>query len=259
MLRSSVQPSFAAGVVVVAALLAGAPATRAGYTPVHSPKRQNQLNHEQILERTYGGDFISDATGLSFSNDSGVTVTRMEDFGGTRTDATWDGRIVSARAVAASSRHQKTASYFGTRSGGSVQRLVEAAPGSRAEFSEAGQVRALASSDLWMGSGKRSGKMFSSVTDSNRDSRDHLVSYEVKGLSGQQASVYLLCWEGKFAKNTAPDFNDLVIEMQAGQVAEANSVTEPLLIPLPPALWSGLSGLAGLAGAYAYRRVRRVL
>src|SRR3982751_2578429 len=72
--------------LVVAAFVAGAVVSasraRAGYTAVKQPKRGAGPSHERILESVYGGNFVADAAGLSFSNESGVTVTRVEDGAG---------------------------------------------------------------------------------------------------------------------------------------------------------------------------------
>src|SRR5688500_17793696 len=84
--------------VVAAGALAPVPPAEAGYTPVKQATRRNEVSHEQILEHVYGGDFVSDPTGLSFSNESGVTVTRLEDTAGS--NDSWAGKRISARAVA---------------------------------------------------------------------------------------------------------------------------------------------------------------
>src|SRR3954468_1447487 len=96
------------------AVVATAPSAEAGYTALKSPARRGDASHEQILERVYGGDFVADPTGLSFSNASGVTVTRLED--SPAADNGWAGKSVSARAVAAFPGRRKTASYFGASS-----------------------------------------------------------------------------------------------------------------------------------------------
>ena len=75
----------------------------------------------------------------------------------------------------------------------------------------------------------------------------------VKGLGRENDSVYLLCWEDKFARRSDRCAQDMAAEVQAA------AASEPLLIPLPPAAFSGLIGLAGLAGVGVVRRVRRSL
>lgn len=245
----------ASALIAVILLSGAAPRARAGYTAVQPPKRQQNFTHERILEHVYGGDFVSDATGLNFSNNPGVTVTRLEDSGPGQTDEIWNRQILSARAVAASDRKSKTAAYFGASTDGGVQKVVQST-GRGFDLANSGQVDALAAGDLRFGSGNRR-KMFSSVASANRDGMDHLVTYEVNGLSGQPASVYLMCWEGKFTQRSDRDYNDLVIEVQAAPVAQANPFSEPLLIPLPAAVWSGLSGLIGVALIRPLRRLCR--
>lgn len=225
-------------------LAAFAPVADAGYTAVNQPKRKSEVTHEQILERVYGGDFVADPTGLSFSNASGVTVTRLED--GTAGESAMSGKDVSARAVAAFAGRRKTAGYFGTSSNGQVHKLFTRA-GRQYDVAGAGQTATPVDGSFILGTGAaKGGKVFSSVAEMNRDGMDQLVSYEVKG-TAQQASVYLLCWEDKFAGRSDRDYNDLVVEVQAGEAAARAPVSQPLLIPLPPAAWTGLTGLMGLA------------
>ena len=240
----------------LAALLSGAPAAEAGFTAVKQSKRPGQASHEQILERVYGGNFVSDASGLSFSNASGVTVTRVEDDGNPRSDQTWSGRDVSARAVAAFSRKRKTEAYFGTTAGGDVRKVFDAT-GHR--FNVGGAGESTVENDLRFGREGPGAKSFSSVAAANRDGMDHLVTYEVRGLATQEASVYLLCWEDKFAKRSDRDYNDLVVELTAGEAASEAAMAEPLLIPLPPAAWTGLGGLMAVGVFSRLRGIRRRL
>jgi hypothetical protein len=100
-------------------------------------------------------------------------------------------------------------------------------------------------------------RAFSSVASENQDGMDHLVAYEVKGVSGQQAPVYLLCWEDKFARRSDRDYNDLVVELQAAEAAARAPLTQPLLIPLPPAAWPGLGGLLGVGVVSRLRKQAR--
>ena len=240
----------AAAVLAAGAIALFAPAADAGYTAVKQPKRKSEVSHEQILERVYGGDFVADAAGLNFSNNSGVTVTRVED----AADESWAGRSLSARAVAASSGRRKTAGYFGASAGGEVRKLVE---GAGRQFHVTGAAESAVAAEgalvFAKGRGKRA-KTFSSIASSNRDGMDHLVTYEVKGASGQQASVYLLCWEDRFAGRSDRDYNDLVVEVQAAEAMSRDPMSQPLLIPLPPAAWTGLAGLLSLGVLSRLRR-----
>jgi Domain of unknown function (DUF4114) len=217
---------------------------RAGFTPVAQPKHRGELSHEQILERAYGGDFVADPTGLSFSNGSGVTVTRLADDPATEGDLA--GKTISARAIASFAGKHKTASYFAATSGGNTNKLFDLS-GRHLSVTGAGTSATPIDGEFLLSKGHADrGRVFSSAAASNVDGMDHLVTYEVKG-TGQPASVYLLCWEDKFAKRSDRDYNDLVVEVQAAELAARAPFTQPLLIPLPPPMWTGLAGLTALA------------
>jgi len=253
-------PAALAGAVLLAAVASDA---EAGFTAVRQPKKKSEVSHEQILERVYGGNFVADPAGLSFSNESGVTVTRLED-DGARGDAVWSGHVVSAKAVASFGRNRRTASYFGGTSGGQFTKLLDAS-GSKFDVSGATQADADLDGSLAFARvrGRRAAQTFSLVASANRDGMDHLVTYEVKGGGAAGESTYLLCWEDKFSRRSDRDYNDMVVEVKTanGTVASAAALSaEPLLIPLPSGMWSGLGGLLGLGAIRfvrsAARRVR---
>ena len=268
MFPSFPKPSAVAAILVCAvAFGAGVADARGGFTAVKQPKRTGGPSHEQILERVYGGNFVADTSLLHFSNESGVTVTRLDDGAtlagstGAARDDVWNARLVSARAVASFGRSKRTAAYFGTRSDGQVSRLLESS-GRHFQVSGATDAFTDVAGELWFGRGRKASRGFSSVADANRDGVDHLVTYEVTGHSAAGAdpvSTYQLCWEDKLGRRNDSDYNDLIIELRtdAGGVATAAAISEPLLIPLPPAVWSGLTGIAALATVSAARRVRR--
>jgi hypothetical protein len=231
-----------ASLVVACGLAPWASPVRAGYTPVAQPKHPGELSHEQILERVYGGDFVADPTGLNLSNASGITVTRLDD---NTTDDDWSGRTLSARAVASFAGKHRTTAHFAATSGGQTAKLFDVAGRHLAATGAGTSAAPVDELLLTKGRGRRP-KVFSSAAASNADGMDHVVTYEVKG-TGQPASVYLLCWEDKFAKRRDRDYNDLVVEVQAAELAARAPFTQPLLIPLPPPLWTGLAGLAALA------------
>jgi hypothetical protein len=254
-------PAAVGGALFLAAVASPA---EAGFTAIRQPKKASEAAHEQILERVYGGNFVADATGLSFSNESGVTVTRLED-DGARGDSVWSGHVVSAKAVASFGRKRRTASYFGGTSDRQFTKLLDTT-GNRFDVSGATEADANLDGSLTLGRvrGRKATQTFSSVATVNRDGLDHLVTYEVKGAgaAGEAASTYLLCWEDKFSKRSDRDFNDMVVEVKtvSGAVASTAALTEPLLIPLPSGMWSGLGGLLGLGAIRfvrgAARRIR---
>jgi len=250
---------WGAAAAVVGALLLGAATSgaEAGFTAVQQPKRTSGPSHEHILEHVYGGEFAADASGLNFSNDAGVTVTRLSD----TADGSWSANIGSARTVAAFGRKVRSGSYFGASDGGHVTQLMETA-GRRFDVSGVCETPATADGDLCFGRGHKANRVYSSLAESNRDGADHLVTYQVESGSAADdgSSTYLLCWEDKLGRRSDRDFNDMVVEIRtastASEAAAAAAISEPLLIPLPPALWSGLGGLIGVGAFGAVRRSR---
>jgi hypothetical protein len=258
------QPWRIAAAIVAAVLVGAGTPAEAGFTAVKQPKRSGGASHEQILEHVYGGDFVADPSGLGFSNDTGVTVTRLSDTAGPGdaggTDSLWSGNIVSARTLAAFGRKHRAAGYFGTNSRGHLEKYMETVG---RKFAVTGQSDAPGAVDgeLVFARGRKANRVFSSLAGSNRDGADHLVTYQVDGATPDGTNTYLLCWEDKLGRRSDRDFNDMVVEVRtASKVSEdaaaAAAISEPLLIPLPPALWSGLAGLAGVGALGAVKRVR---
>ena len=85
--------------------------------------------------------------------------------------------------------------------------------------------------------------------------------------SEDPSATYLRSWGEKLSRPAARDAGSMVIEIKtdpepgsttvAPESAAAASAAEPLLIPLPPAVWTGLSGFVGLGVAGMIRRGRR--
>jgi hypothetical protein len=235
---------------ILSAAIAGAIAAvgganaQAGFTQIGAT-RKTEATQEQILEHTYGGDFV--ANGTNFSNGS-VTATRLDD----DNDAVWAKTdISSARTVAAFAKRKQSFGYFGGSSGGEFQKLFDVS--GTTGFDVSGSAAGLGSvldGSIRFGRGEKLTKAFSSLSSENRDGRDHMITYKVSGLEGQNEPVYLMFWEDKWGKRSDFDFNDLVVEAKgvAGQ---------PLLIPLPAAAWSGLGSLAGLGMLMGWKRGRR--
>jgi hypothetical protein len=233
---------LAAAAIVGAIALSGTHA-RAGFTQVNhsdSPRNAREATHEQILEHAYGGNFTAD--GMNFSNGS-VAVTRIDD----ATDSTWtQQKITSARAVASFARRKQAFGYFQGDEGGSYNKLFSVTGN---QFDVSGGVEDTnLNGTIRFGRNENVDKAFSSLASENRDGKDHLVSYRVTG-AGNDAPTYLLFWEDKWGRNSDFDFNDLVVEVGAS--------SDALLIPLPPAAWSGLGGLAIMGMITGCKRTRR--
>jgi hypothetical protein len=253
------KPWRTAAAALGAVLMAGAttPTAQAGFTKVQQAKRASGPSHEQILEHVYGGDFVADSSGLGFSSDTGVTVTRLDD----AADGTWHGTMESARSVAAFGRNPRATGYFGGSAGGRFSKLIDTG-GRKFDVSGVCDTATAVDGELSFGRGRKANRVYSSVAENNRDDADHLVSYEVHSAGADAgSSTYLLFWEDKLGRRSDRDFNDLVVEIRTASTASdaaatAAAISEPLLIPLPPALWSGLGGLVGLGAFGAVRRSR---
>jgi len=235
-----------AAAVVAGASLLGADRAQAGFSSIGESITASEADHEAVLERTYGGDFVQN--GNDFSNGT-VTVSRIDD----GSDQVWNGNVVSARAVGLFSSKRQA---FGTvGSDGQFNQLFEVegrnfdVTGS-VDTSSAALANLSNSGIVFARGGSR--PMHSSVDSGNGDGRDHLVSYSVSGLTGApNTNTFLLFWEDAPNRRGDFDYNDLVVEVKAAG--------EALLIPLPAAAWSGLTGLLGLGLVSGLRKARRRL
>jgi len=222
-----------------AVALACAGSARAGFTPINHPPG-SEGSQEKILEHAYGGNFK--AFGANFSNGA-LTATRIDD----ADDTTWTQQVGSVRALANFAKKKKALGFF-EDAAGATNPLFSVA-GSKYEVS-GGLSTPNASLDGRIQAGRHQNveRAFSSVPSENRDNLDHLVSYRLSGPDVEKPT-FILFWEDKWGPNSDFDFNDLVVEMTTS--------SDPLLIPLPPAAWSGLAGLTVIGFVSGCRRARR--
>ena len=76
------------------------------------------------------------------------------------------------------------------------------------------------------------------------------MTYLLTG-EGITDTTYVLFWEDKTKQQRSDfDFNDLAVEVK---------LTNPVIVPLPAAAWSGLIALAGGALVTGYRKSRRTM
>jgi len=220
----------------------------AGFTPINA-NESGEPNQLQILDHVYGGSFTKD--GNDFANGA-ITATRVDD----SQDQIWSqtDAIVSARAVASFNTLTEAFGYFNGASGGSFHTLFTASGTGFNVSGNSGTVPMTTPYRLGRGG---EGTLFSSNGAENVDQRDHLVTYAITGVPGTPANVqtWMLFWEDLPAPSSDFDFNDFVVEMKTDPPATAS--TPPLLIPLPPAAWTGLSGLMGLGLVGGIRRFCR--
>jgi hypothetical protein len=86
-----------------------------------------------------------------------------------------------------------------------------------------------------------------------------MVSYRVSGASGGDQTLYF--WEDwARGRGSDMDFNDLVLrgsDFSGAVTARATAPQQTASVPLPPAVWPGVTGLVGIAALTARRRLRR--
>lgn len=221
----------------------------AGFTPVNAPP-DAELSHASVLSYTYGGSFT--AAGLSFTNGS-ITATRLEDFGASPSllDQCWKGDLIGARAIGRwAGYEQKLGVIAGESGAGSFQELLTVS-GNGINVTGSASATSLSAAGYRFARGG-GGELMTSLAADNRGAVDQMVSYRLDGLDGI-GTTYLLCFEDLGpGTNSDWDYNDLVVEVTTGNPAVVG-------VPLPPAVWSGLTVLltGGLWGARA--RLRRWL
>jgi hypothetical protein len=242
MARFSYRRLQVAAVALVVATLIGAAGgvARGGFTPVNQHPPPHEPGQEQILEHVYGGDFHAD--GLNFTNGA-ITLSRIDD----ADDSTWSQSVGSVRPLANFAKRQQASGFF-EDADGSTKRLFSVT-GSKFDVSGGAAAPGIKlNGGIKIGRSENVRRAFSSLASENRDHLDHLVSYRLSGPEIQNPA-YVLFWEDKLGPKSDFDFNDLVVEVAAK--------SDPLMIPLPPAAWSGLVGMALVGMIGGYRRARR--
>lgn len=237
-------PAFA---VMVGVSVLGAAEAQAALTNVgKSKKKKGEATHEQVLERRYGGDFVKN--GSNYSNGT-ISVTRVDD----SADTSFSGKIKGAQVIGRFS--SKKQSFGVVADDGKYQKLIKKVKGKKFDASgavdmETARIEGGRDADSSVvfargGTGKKKG--MAADPSMNKGGKDYLVTYTVSGGDIQAGSTTLLFWEDNTSRKSDFDFNDLILEIS----------TEPLLIPLPAAAWSGLTGLIGLGAFAGFKRMRR--
>ena len=207
-----------------------AASARATVVPVHPPASAGELDHQQILEELYEGDFVvsgADYFGGGAAGD--VYAFRHDDLldppgvlntlaGGRETsaDAVWAEGYISATAAA---RYAGYSQQFGLDRGSGFEPLFDVAGWGTAVSGEAtidltGQVW------RWVRRDIGGGNEFSSDPQMNGDGLDHMVTYQITGLD-REGTTWLLFWKDVAGPHTSEggcsdrDFNDLVVEIHA--------------------------------------------
>jgi hypothetical protein len=238
-------------VAAAAALLTvgAAGSARGGFTEAVPSSVEPQ--QAPILSHALGGTFTAD--GNNFTNGT-ITATQLDD----NDDQIWSEPIVSAQAVAAFSTDPEIFGYIAGTGQGNFVPLFTASGHGYDVTGSSGLVSTNGSYQL-----ARSGtSTFSSDPANNPDQGHvHMLAYSITGLPNQapNTQTWMLFWEDTVAQYSDWDFNDLVVKLETDPTNANISTPPPLLIPLPPAVWSGLSGLAVLLAVGGVTRLRRQL
>jgi len=233
---------------IVAGSFIGATSAHAGFSGLGKHPVAEAVQ-EGIFSHQYGGAWHK--VGDDFYNGT-MSAKRMDDFlstpsvlniakgeCGDSTDQTWCGDKFKVSAVA---KFSGNAQVLGTDVNGSQHNLLDV-KGYGFDIDPASTTIDMHGKEFsWTRDGGPSG-MQSSLNSMNADGRDHLITYVIEGLPGVKGAVWMMFFEDmdKLAntpKNrTFADYNDLVVEVRS--VVSA--------VPLPPAVWTGLTTLSGAA------------
>ena len=244
----------AAVAATVGGMLFTAPGALAGTVTIKTSGDGTESSLLGVLESVYGtaasGTGINQTSPLVFGN---ATLYRIQDWGGsgdlnihtggaagTADDRSWKDGISSFDVVAKYAANTQVFGYDPTTPNyaGFIPLLTNAQPNDEA-------VGGPVEGSVFQWVLKSGGKTFYSKYSKNQDEKDHMVSWEVvwdidSGRYGQK--TWLLAWEDLPGSNNY-DYQDLVVEV---------NVT---VVPLPPAVLSGLAMLAGL-GVFGWVRRR---
>lgn len=235
----------------VLAVVGTASASFGAFTSVQ-PAPGNELNHRQILNLVYGGNFLlNEGSAPQYSNGS-LTFTRTGDTGaggvlsmvsseaGVTDDQVWSrGGATGPVTVIARAKYAGDSHTFGwiddSKNSPAFSALVQTH-----NFNSPVSV-VLTDNFRWALNDTTTGHIRTSRNSDNIDSshqaRDQMVTYRVTG-AGITVPTFALFWEDRLGSGADYDYNDAVIEVSA--------------VPTP-----GAASLGALALVGAMRRRRR--
>ncbi len=221
---------LAVGVVAVAAALA--PVAQANFVPISSPSG-GELSHSRILEAVFspgtawvgfGPRTDGDGDSVDLANGA-LQAIRVDDFGlggilnvnsshaGSTDDQLYTGGPVTCTARV---RYANYTQRFGYDAGDGFVSLFKVT-GFGVSVSGSGLLDLPAGED-WQWARTGNGRTWKSEPAANSDQQDHLVTYELLGVTDGQRH-FLLFWEDTTGR-CDHDYNDLVVEVAAPAVPE---------------------------------------
>lgn len=229
-------------------------AASAGVTDV-GVVRTDEESPRSILSTLYGGAF--EPVGDDLTNGA-VTARRVPDAPAAsadtaQTDQVWTLGRFSVRAAAKFSNYSQRLAI--RRPDGSTADLF-AADGYGYDSTGQGSLASGVTQGRFVRSGGTGAQ--SSLQADNPEQRDHLISYEIRGLpdAGQDERVWVMFWEdldpalARVPGRTGRDYNDLAVELRAS-AAPADAAS----IPLPAGAWA-TAGVGVIAFATAAKQGR---
>jgi hypothetical protein len=213
----------------------------ASFTTINAPYFANEEARNQIFSTVYGGTFTPTAPGsLDYSNGT-LTAVRVEDINsapgalplsdpygnGSPDDQLWQADFKLASAKAIFGAYNQEFGYIDGASGGSYVKLFDAS-GWAYGVTGGADISSLSGHTLRWARGGES-RVFSSKNSDNPDGLDHMVTYSIRGLGGNQLT-WLVMWEDKLPGEPYADFdyNDLVVQITATAVPEPAAVSAML-------------------------------
>ena len=232
-------------VILIAGLLVAAPTVNAGFTDV-KPSRPGELGIEALLDGIYGGDFSGSGgdidahhTYTGSGGSAGVTATRIHDLldqGGTPApknlldgtatgvDQFWTDGIANATARAVYAGYTQEFGY--RQNGGDYTKWFDVTSTSTFDFIDVPGPGPHNFSPTWEWArwgNKPDEPWFSGP---NTDGLDHMITYLITGAYGPETTTWLLFFSDLYdpTGDYEPDFNDLVVEIQATVIPAPGAV-----------------------------------
>ncbi len=225
-----------------------------------------ETNTRQILNNIYNVSFTgSNWGGTSYTSSQGISAVRMNDFfpsgalnpqsivadkGSNTVDQIWSDGVLEMSAEARFAGYSQQFGFI-TGTSHSEKTYMNLFNVQGSGFNVSGGKENWVTPHLWRWARSGTNGPQSSLDVDNADGRDHMISYQITGLTGLQPNekVWVLFFEDmNKCQGSDFDYNDLVVEIRA---LPQQSPTAP--VPVPGAIILGMIGL-GLVAAWVKGR-----
>ncbi len=199
-------------------LLFAAPVLANSFTPILPPPGA-EFTHLQIFELVYGGTFVQTAENFSNGTIDALRVWDQNAADETIHIVTGDENDIDqiwtdgTAMVSAEAKYAALGQSFGWNVSGSTAVAGDYVPLLTDGDIGGPAVNVMITGDFLWGIQPTSGDTFWSRQSQNPSSLDHLVTYKINGLVGDD-TVWLLFWED-LPPGGDDDFNDFVVQLSA--------------------------------------------